>query len=183
MSRQKRARGNVNRRADKIARARQIVSVLGRVCTSYLVCFCYQRFNKLEMALDPSEFHSYDNPSDEADLLSEADEQIGSEGEAQETDQDEVSDSQESNDHVPRWYRKEFKEQFKAGVSGAHTRKRKTLASSQRSPPPPKHGRKSGDKECCENDVQEMKYLLQKLCKKMERNKRYLKEIQEKDRR
>ena len=133
------------------------------------------------MALDPSEFHSYDNPSDEDDLLSEVDEQIGSEGdrEAQETDQDEVSDSQESNDHVPRWYREEFKEQFKAGVSEAHTRKRKTLASSQRSPPPPKrsYGRKSGDKDCGENDVQEMKYLLQKLCKKMERNERYLKKF------
>ena len=50
--------------------------------------------------------------------------------EAQDTDQDRVSDSQESNDHVPRWCREEFKEQFKAGVSGAHTRKRKKLASS-----------------------------------------------------
>ena len=140
------------------------------------------------MALDPSEFYRYENPSDEADLseLEEPSDERAyseSEGEAQDTDQDRVSDSQESNDHVPRWCREEFKEQFKAGVSGAHTRKRKQLASSQKSPPPPKHSRKSDGKECDENDFQEMKYLLQKLCKKMEKNERYLKEIQQKDRR
>ena len=121
------------------------------------------------MALDPSK-----NPLDEADLPSELDElsdECESEGEAQETDQDRVPDSQESNDHIPRWCREEFKEYFKAGVSGAHTCKHKQLASSQKSPPPPKHSHKSGYKECDENNFQ-------KLCKKMERM-RYLKEIQQ----
>ena len=140
------------------------------------------------MALDPSEFYGYENPSDKADLPSDLDEPSDerdyseSEGEAQETDQDRVPDSQESNDHIPRWCHEELKEHFKAGVSGAHTRKRK-LDSSQKSTPPPKHSRKSGGKECDENDFQEMKYLLQKLRKEMEKNERYLKEIQHKDRR
>ena len=134
------------------------------------------------MALDPSEFYRYENPSDEADSSSELEDEHDyseSEGEALEGDQDGVM---ESNDDVPRWCREEFKEQFEAGASGASTRKRKKLASSQKSPPPPKHGRKSGD-ERGENDLQEMKHLLQKLCKKVEKNERYLKEIQQKDRR
>ena len=95
---------------------------------------CCQSFNKLEMALDPSEIYRYVNPSDEANLseLDEPSDERGysdeSEGEAQETDQYQVPDSQESNDHVPRWCREE---QLKARVSGAQTRKRKQVASSQ----------------------------------------------------
>ena len=135
------------------------------------------------MALDPSEIHLRDNPSDEANLLSELEDERDyrseSEGEAQETDQDGLPETPESNDHIPRW----CVEQFKAGVSGASTRKRKKLASSQGSPPPSKNGRKSGDNERGENDFQEMKHLLQKLCKKVEKNERYLKEIQQKERR
>ena len=114
------------------------------------------------MALDPSEFYHYENPSDEADSSSELDDEHDyseSEGEALEVG------VTESNDDVLRWCREE---QFEAGASGASTRKRKKLASSQKSPPPPKHGRKSGD-ERGENDLQEMKHLLQKLCKKVEK--------------
>ena len=57
------------------------------------------------------------------------------------------------------------------------------LASTQESPPSRQRKSDDGDRhdERGENDFQEMKHLLQKLCRKVEKNKRYLKEIQQKD--
>ena len=58
-------------------------------------------------------------------------------GEAEMTEQ-ETLDS-DSNDDVPRWCRKEIRLlKTKAGTSGAATRKRKSPASTQELPPPPK---------------------------------------------
>ena len=149
----------------------------------------YQALPKVRMALDPSEIEYMmrkDNPSDEADLSELEDERGYSESESEEdaqvVDQGSLPETAESNELVSRWCREQFKEHDKASVSRASTRKRK-LASSQESPTPPKHGRKSGNNERGETDFQEVKYLLQKLCKKVEKNEKYLKEIQQKDKR
>ena len=140
------------------------------------------------MAQDPSEYwrelESYSLSDPELEHENERD-NFSDEGEAETTEQ-ETLDS-DSNDDVPRWCREEIRLlKTKAGTSGAATRKRKSPASAQELPPPPKSDRRKSDSgvhdKHDENDYREMKHLLQKLCKKVESNERYLKEIQQKDR-
>ena len=140
------------------------------------------------MAQDPSEYwrglESYSLSDPELEHENERDNCVSYEGEAETTEQ-ETLDS-DSNDDVPRWCREEIRLlKTKAGTSGAATRKRKSPASAQELPPPLKSNRRksdSGDDKYDENDFREMKHLLQKLCKKVESNEGYLKEIQQKDR-
>ena len=126
------------------------------------------------MALDPSEIHrtwhvDYDNNQSELE-----NEHNSSESERLRR-RNNPPRAPVSNDleHVPRWCREEILlPQIKASASGASSRKRKSPASTQELPP--SRWRKSDDgywhDERGENDFREMKHLLQKLCRKVEKN-------------